>query len=40
MVIAQQRARAKRLITHQDYTSWRSILATQVSRDGKFVAYS
>ena len=39
-VAAQQPATAKRPITHQDYDSWRSILATQVSRDGKFVAYA
>ena len=31
---------AKRPLTHQDYDSWRSILAQQVSRDGKFVAYA
>ncbi len=30
----------KRAFTHQDYDSWRSILAQQVSRDGKFVAYA
>lgn len=36
----QQPAPAKRPITHQDYDSWRSILASQVSRDGKFVAYA
>src|SRR6185503_7996129 len=44
MLVAQQSAPApapaKRPITHQDYDSWRSILATQVSRDGKFVAYA
>ena len=33
-------APAKRPLTHQDYDSWRSILASQVSRDGKFVAYA
>ncbi|HEU4794497.1 MAG TPA: prolyl oligopeptidase family serine peptidase [Pyrinomonadaceae bacterium] len=31
---------SKRALTHQDYDSWRSILAQQVSRDGKFVAYA
>ena len=31
---------AKRALTHQDYDSWRSIAAQQVSRDGKFVAYA
>ena len=31
---------AKRPLTHQDYDAWRSILASQVSRDGKFVAYA
>src|ERR1700752_25081 len=33
-------ATAKRPLTHQDYDSWRSVLAQQVSRDGKFVAYA
>ena len=37
---AQQPAQAKRPLNHQDYDSWRSILATQISRDGKFVAYA
>src|SRR3954451_19294638 len=40
MVSAQQAAPAKRALTHQDYDSWRSILAQQVSRDGKIVAYA
>ena len=42
MASAQQAAAptAKRALTHQDYDSWRSILAQQVSRDGKFVAYA
>jgi len=42
MALAQQAApaTAKRPLTHQDYDSWRSILAQQVSRDGKFVAYA
>ncbi|HVF22253.1 MAG TPA: hypothetical protein VM941_04225, partial [Pyrinomonadaceae bacterium] len=31
---------AKRALTHQDYDSWRSISAQQVSREGKFVAYA
>jgi dipeptidyl aminopeptidase/acylaminoacyl peptidase len=40
-VLAQQTtAPAKRPLTHQDYDSWRSIVAQQVSRDGKFVAYA
>ncbi|HEY4422966.1 MAG TPA: prolyl oligopeptidase family serine peptidase [Pyrinomonadaceae bacterium] len=41
-VLAQQATApaAKRPLTHQDYDSWRSILAQQVSRDGKFVAYA
>ena len=30
----------KRPITHQDYDSWRSIQAPQISRDGKFIAYA
>ena len=37
---AQQTAQAKRPLNHQDYDSWRSIAASQVSRDGKFVAYA
>src|ERR1043165_4033381 len=43
MAFAQQAAApvaAKRPITHQDYDSWRSITAQQISRDGKFVAYA
>jgi len=40
MALAQQAAPAKRALTHQDYDSWRSITAQQVSRDGKFVAYA
>jgi dipeptidyl aminopeptidase/acylaminoacyl peptidase len=36
----QQAATDKRPITHQDYDSWRSIQASQISRDGKFVAYA
>ena len=31
---------SKRALTHQDYDSWRSVVAQQVSRDGKFVAYA
>ena len=37
---APQPAAAKRPITHNDYDSWRSITASQISRDGKFVAYA
>src|ERR1044072_688097 len=40
MALAQQTAPAKRALTHQDYDSWRSIPAQQISRDGKFVAYA
>jgi dipeptidyl aminopeptidase/acylaminoacyl peptidase len=41
MLVAQQApAAAKRPLTHQDYDSWRSIAAQQISRDGKFVAYA
>src|SRR5215217_7842295 len=42
MAFAQQAAPAvaKRPLTHQDYDSWRSISAQQISRDGKFVAYA
>jgi dipeptidyl aminopeptidase/acylaminoacyl peptidase len=37
---AQQAATSKRPLTHQDYDSWRSIQAPQISRDGKLVAYA
>jgi dipeptidyl aminopeptidase/acylaminoacyl peptidase len=42
MSLAQQAApaSAKRPLTHQDYDSWRSVVAQQISRDGKFVAYA
>ena len=36
----QQKSTAKRPLNHQDYDSWRSIQAPQISRDGKFVAYA
>src|SRR5579859_6295321 len=31
---------AKRPLTHKDYDGWRSIAGQQLSRDGKYVAYS
>lgn len=37
---AAAQAAVKRPITHQDYDSWRSIQAPQISRDGRYVAYS
>src|ERR687895_886818 len=37
---AQQPATAKRPLTHNDYDSWRSIQAAQISRNGNFVAYA
>ena len=47
MAVAQQQAMrapqapvTKRALTHQDYDAWRSIVAQQVSREGKFVAYA
>ena len=40
MLVAQQATAVKRPLTHQDYDSWRSIPTSQVSRDGKFVAYA
>src|SRR5215204_773774 len=40
LAVGQQTAPAKRSLTHQDYDSWRSIAASQISRDGKFVAYA
>ncbi len=36
----RQTATTKRSLTHQDYDSWRSIQAQQISRDGRFVAYA
>jgi dipeptidyl aminopeptidase/acylaminoacyl peptidase len=36
----QQTAPGKRPLRHQDYDSWHSIQAPQISRDGKFVAYA
>src|SRR4026208_2412667 len=36
---AQRTGATKRPITHQDYDSWRSIQAPQISRDGKVGAY-
>src|SRR5438094_193194 len=38
--LGQQTAPTKRVLTHQDYDSWHSIQAPQISRDGKFVAYA
>jgi len=38
--LGQQTAPNKRALTHQDYDSWHSIQAPQISRDGKFVAYA
>ena len=35
-----QSTTTKRSLTHQDYDSWRSIQAPQISRDGRFVAYA
>ena len=40
IAFAQQAPVTKRALTHQDYDSWRSVVAQQVSRDGKFVAYA
>src|SRR5262249_61632744 len=36
----QQTTASKRALTHQDYDSWHSIQAPQISNDGKFVAYA
>jgi dipeptidyl aminopeptidase/acylaminoacyl peptidase len=38
--LSQQAAAPKRPLSHQDYDSWRSIQAPQISRDGKFIAYA
>ncbi|MFS8084994.1 MAG: hypothetical protein ACMG6H_05140, partial [Acidobacteriota bacterium] len=37
---SQSNAAPKRALTHQDYDSWRSIQAPQISRNGKFIAYA
>jgi dipeptidyl aminopeptidase/acylaminoacyl peptidase len=39
-LLAAQQPAAKRALTHQDYDSWRSVSGSQISRDGKFVAYT
>jgi dipeptidyl aminopeptidase/acylaminoacyl peptidase len=41
-VATQQKTAAttKRPLTHKDYDAWRSIQASQISRDGQFVAYA
>ncbi len=36
----QPAAAAKRALTHQDYDAWRSIQGQQLSRDGKWLAYT
>ena len=36
---AQQTA-GKRALTHNDYDNWRSIQSSQLSRDGRFLAYA
>src|ERR1044072_5892822 len=38
--MAQQPATVKRAFTHKDYDNWHSIQSPQISRDGKFVAYT
>lgn len=35
-----QMTKVKRGLTHQDYDAWRSISGSQISRDGKYVAYA
>jgi len=35
-----QATTTRRALTHQDYDSWHSIQSPQISRDGKFVAYT
>src|SRR6185295_9521363 len=37
---SSQDTAAKRPLTHQDYDSWRSIQAQQISRDGRYIAYA
>ncbi len=41
--VSEQQAKPatlKQPLTHKDYDSWRSIQSSQISRDGKFVAYA
>ena len=38
--VAATAQQAKRTLTHNDYDSWRTIQAPQLSRNGKFVAYA
>src|SRR6185369_8999059 len=38
--VAATAQQAKRPLTHNDYDSWRTIQAPQLSRNGKFVAYA
>lgn len=35
-----QQSGVRKALTHQDYDSWRSIAGSQISRNGKFVAYA
>lgn len=38
-VSGQQASPSRRALTHQDYDSWRSLVGSQISRDGKYIAY-
>ncbi|MFM8394219.1 MAG: hypothetical protein ACKOB4_09895, partial [Acidobacteriota bacterium] len=40
LVQGQQSRPVKRSLTHQDYDSWQSLNGSQISVDGRFVAYS
>src|SRR6516162_3729559 len=40
ILVSAQSVPLKRPITHADYDSWRSIQGQQLSRDGKFLAYT
>src|SRR5262245_28624979 len=40
VVPAAAQQAGKRPLTHNDYDSWRTIQAQQLSRDGKFLAYA
>ena len=39
-VEGQQNVPRKRSLTHQDYDSWQSLNGSQISADGRFIAYS
>ncbi len=40
LVQGEQNRSVKRSLTHQDYDSWQSLNGSQISADGRFIAYS